>query len=58
VEWLDGVDAVKIANTPPLQDIHAMTDQEQLAGYDEAGTGRTLLMSFGGLACGGPPRSG
>src|SRR5215204_6809278 len=30
--------------TPPLQDIHAMTDQEQLAGYDEDGTDRTAAL--------------
>ncbi len=32
---------LKSPKTPPLQDIHAMTDQEQLAGYDDDGTDRT-----------------
>jgi hypothetical protein len=41
VDSRDGVGAAKIAKTPPLQDIHAMTDQEQLAGYDEDRTDRT-----------------
>jgi len=35
---------LKSQETPPLQDIHAMTDQEQLAGYDEDGTDRTAAL--------------
>src|SRR5215203_1010410 len=35
---------LKSQETPPLQDIYAMTDQEQLAGYDEDGTDRTAAL--------------
>jgi predicted PurR-regulated permease PerM len=41
VDSLDGVGAAKMAKDAALAGIHAMTDQEQLAGYDDDRTDRT-----------------